>query len=180
MLALREPLSVATRHISLIRELTKREILGRYRGASFGLLWALISPFLMLGVYTLAFGSILSSHWPSTPGQHHSFALILFIGLIVHAFLSECINQAPRLVSGNPSYVKKVVFPLEVLPLPMALSALFHLLMNLVAFMVLALVLGQNAGWTVLLFPIVVLPLVLLTLGISWALAAFEIGRVHV
>ncbi|MDV2449665.1 ABC transporter permease [Xanthomonas hortorum] len=175
MLTLTAPFSVAARHASLIRELAKREVLGRYRGASFGLLWALISPFLMLGVYTLAFGSILGSHWPAMPGQHHSFALILFIGLIIHAFFSECVNQAPRLVSGNPSYVKKVVFPLEILPLPMTLSAIFHLLMNFAAYIVLALALGENPGWTMILFPIAVLPLVFLSLGVSWMLAALGV-----
>jgi lipopolysaccharide transport system permease protein len=175
MLSLLGPFPAVVQHGSLIRELAKREILGRYRGANFGLLWALISPFLMLAVYTLAFGSILGSHWPSAQGKQQSFALILFVGLIVHGFLAECISQAPRLVAGNPSYVKKVVFPLEVLPWPMVLSALFHLLMNLIAYFVLALAFGQGIVWTIVLFPLVVLPLVILALGVSWALAALGV-----
>lgn len=175
MLKMRGPFSSIVQHGSLIRELAQREILGRYRGANFGLLWALISPFLMLAVYTLAFGSILGSHWPAVEGKQHSFALILFVGLIVHGFLAECVTQAPRLVSGNPSYVKKVVFPLEVLPWPMVLSALFHLFMNLFAYIVLALAFGEGVGWTILLFPLVVAPLVVLALGISWILASLGV-----
>lgn len=169
------PFLQAMQHGSLVRELTKREILGRYRGANFGLLWALISPFLMLAVYSLAFGGILGSHWPSVDGKQGSFTLILFIGLIIHAFLSECITQAPRLVSGNTSYVKRVVFPLEILPWPMVLSGLFHLSMNLVAYSILAIVSGQGIGWTIVLFPLVILPLILLVLGLAWMLAALGV-----
>lgn len=169
------PVSALTQHGSLTIELTRREILGRYRGASFGLLWSLISPFLMLAVYSFAFGGILKSRWPQTDGQHGSFALILFLGLITHAFFAECINRAPTLITGNANYVKRVIFPLEILPWPMVLSALFHLFTNLVAFMVLQLVLSGTLSWTIVLFPIVVAPLVVLTLGISWALAAFGV-----
>lgn len=172
---LKGPFSDLFFHGSLIHELAKREILGRYRGASFGLMWALISPFLMLGVYTLAFGNILRSHWPSPEGSEHSFALILFVGLFVHAFLAECINQSPHLVVGNPSYVKKVVFPLEILPWPMVLSALFHLATSAFAYVVLALLSGQPIPWTAWLFPVVVFPLVLVGLGMAWALAALGV-----
>lgn len=169
------PFRVALEHGSLVRELTKREILGRYRGANFGLLWALIAPFLMLAVYSLAFGGVLGSRWPTVDGKQGNFTLILFIGLILHAFLAECLTQAPRLVSGNTSYVKKVVFPLEVLPWPMVLSALFHLFMNLAAYLVLAVFIGQSVGWTLVLFPLVVLPLVWLALGLGWGLAALGV-----
>ena len=169
------PFAMLANHGSLIRELTKREILGRYRGANFGLLWALISPFLMLAVYTLAFGNILKSRWPQIDDQHHSFALILFIGLIVHGFFAECINQSPRLIAANPNYVKRVIFPLEVMPWPMVFSALFHLMTNLVAFMVLDVIMDHHLAWTIILFPLTVLPLVILTLGIAWALAALGV-----
>jgi lipopolysaccharide transport system permease protein len=175
MLQLNGPFMGLARNRSLVHELTKREILGRYRGANFGLLWALMSPFLMLAVYTLAFGEILGSHWPAQTGKTHSFALILFVGLIIHAFLAECVNQSPRLVAGNPSYVKKVVFPLEILPWPLVTSALFHLGMNVVAYAVLALVVDRNLPWTIVLLPLTVLPLVVLALGISWGLAALGV-----
>lgn len=169
------PFAALTRYGSLVRELSKREILGRYRGANFGMLWALISPFLMLAVYTLAFGSLLKSRWPRVNGEDHSFPLILFIGLIVHAFFSECIIQAPQLVSSNPSYVKKVVFPLEVLPWPMIFSSLFHMLMSLIAYAVLEIAFDHHLAWTIIIFPVVVLPLALLSLGVSWILASLGV-----
>lgn len=171
----RGPFATAVQNRSLTVELSKREILGRYRGASFGLLWSLISPFLMLAVYTFAFGNILRSRWPQIGQQHHSFALILFMGLIVHGFFAECMNRAPQLIVGNSNYVKRVIFPLEILPWPMTFSALFHLMMNLLAFVVLQLLVDGRVYWTIIFFPLVMAPLILLSLGMSWALAALGV-----
>jgi lipopolysaccharide transport system permease protein len=170
------PISSVLRNRSLIAELSKREVLGRYRGASFGLLWSLISPFLMLGVYTFAFGNVLSSKWPQQPGgQSNNYAIILFVGLIVHGFFAECLSRSPNLVIGNASYVKRVVFPLDVLPWPMLLSALFHVLMNIVVFVLLRLILEQTFSWTMVFLPLVLLPLVIVMLGIAWLLAALGV-----
>lgn len=167
--------ATALAHRSLVIELTRREIHGKYRGANFGMLWALISPFLMLAVYSLAFGNILRSQWPQTGGGKHSFALILFIGLIVHGFFAECFTRAPQLVVQNPNYVKRVVFPLEILPWPMVLSALFHLFTNLVAFIILQALIDHRFVWEVLLFPFTAAPLAILALGVSWWLAALGV-----
>jgi lipopolysaccharide transport system permease protein len=169
---MRGPLASLFQHRSLVVELTKREILGRYRGANFGMLWALISPFLMLAVYTLAFGNVLKSRWPQVDDQSHSIALILFIGLIVHGFFAECVNRSPLLIASNPNYVKRVIFPLEVMPWPMVFSALFHLMTSLVAFIVLDAIFDQHLSWKIILFPVTVLPLVILSLGVSWVLAS--------
>jgi lipopolysaccharide transport system permease protein len=175
--------TAALTHRSLIAELTRRDIHGKYRGANFGMLWALISPFLMLAVYSLAFGNILRSRWPQTGDGSHSFALILFIGLIIHGFFAECISRAPQLVVENPNYVKRVIFPLQILPWPMVLSALFHLFTNLIAFVILQAVVDHHFVWQVLLFPFTVAPLAILALGASWWLAALgvyfrDIGQV--
>ena len=169
------PFSALTQHGSLTVELTKREILGRYRGASFGLLWSMISPFLMLAVYSFAFGGILKGRWPQASNAHSSFALILFLGLITHAFFAECISRSPTLIVGNVNYVKRVIFPLEILPWPMALSALFHLFTNLLAFMVLQLILTGGLSWTIVFFPLVIAPLFILSIGIAWGLAALGV-----
>jgi len=167
------PVASFLRNRSLIHELSKRDVLGRYRGASFGLLWSLISPFLMLGVYTFAFGNVLNNRWPRPPGeQESSYAIILFVGLICHGFFAECLSRSPLLVVGNPSYVKRVVFPLEVLPWPMIFSALFHMFMNIVVFAILRLCVDHAFSWTIVLFPLVMLPFVVLMLGIGWLLAA--------
>lgn len=177
------PFTVLTRHRSLVWELSKREVLGRYRGASFGLAWSVISPFLMLGVYAFAFGSVLKSRWPHESGGAHPYALILFVGLIIHGFFAECLMRSPLLVVGNPNFVKKVVFPLELLPWPMLFSALFHAMMNLVVLALLMLFMEHQLPMTMFLVPLVFVPFALITLGLSWILASLgvylrDIGQV--
>ncbi|WP_201315291.1 ABC transporter permease [Dyella sp. EPa41] len=177
------PFSFLTTYNSLTIELAKRDVLGRYRGASFGLLWSLISPFLMLMVYTFAFGNIYKGRWQEAADRHDSFAIILFIGLIVHGYFAECLNRSPLLVTSNVNFVKRVVFPLEILPWPMILSALFHMAMNMVVFIVLRLVMDHEFSWTIVFLPAVVAPLVVLTAGLAWFFAALgvyfrDIGQV--
>lgn len=168
-------LSVFGKHRSLTFELTQREVLGRYRGASFGLLWSLISPFLMLLVYTMAFGFIMKGRWPGSTGSTTDFALILFAGLTVHGFFAECFTRAPQLIVSNTSYVKRVVFPLDILVWSMTLSALFHLLMNMVVLLLLYLCVKGSIHPTAVLLPVVVLPLVILTVGIGWISSALGV-----
>lgn len=169
------PFTVLKYQRTLLSELTKREILGRYRGASIGLMWSLISPFLMLLIYTLAFGYILKSRWPGTSGSTTDFTLILFVGLIIHGFFAECLNRAPQLILSNVNYVKRVVFPLEILPWSMVLSALFHLTANSLVLLALKFVWHGEIFATTLLLPIVVLPLVILTLGVGWLVSALGV-----
>ncbi|WP_312237221.1 ABC transporter permease [Stenotrophomonas sp.] len=168
-------LSVFGKHRSLTFELTQREVLGRYRGASFGLLWSLISPFLMLLVYTMAFGFIMKGRWPGSSGSTTDFALILFAGLTVHGFFAECFTRAPQLIVSNTSYVKRVVFPLDILVWSMTLSALFHLVMNMVVLLLLYLCVKGSIHPTAVLLPVVLIPLVILTAGIGWMASALGV-----
>lgn len=155
--------------------MTRRDVLGRYRGASFGLLWSLISPFMMLVVYTLAFGYILKSRWPGTTGNTADFAMLLFMGLIVHGFFAECLIRAPSLITGNPNLVKKIVFPLDILPWTIVLSAFFHAIMNTAVFVLLNWLMLGEVHATILLWPLVVLPLVFVTLGTVWLLSSLSV-----
>lgn len=172
-----------TQYGSLTLELSKREVLGRYRGASFGLLWSLISPFLMLVVYTIAFGYVLKSRWPHTSGSTTEYALILFLGLIVHGMFSECVNRAPSLVVSNVNLVKRIIFPLEILPWPVILSSVFHALMNFVVFAILMLLTQHHVPVTIVALPLVLIPLVVFTASVCWFLSALgvymrDIGQV--
>ncbi|WP_430539744.1 ABC transporter permease [Luteimonas terrae] len=169
------PFSAWTRHRSLTLELSRRDILGRYRGASFGLLWSLISPFLMLIVYTLAFGYILKARWPGTSGNTADFAMLLFLGLLTHGFFAECLTRAPTLISGNVNLVKKIVFPLEVLPWTVVLSALFHATTNIVVFVILNLLLRGEIHWTLVFWPFVLVPLAFVALGTIWLLSSLSV-----
>jgi lipopolysaccharide transport system permease protein len=165
------PVPIEARAWELVWELAKREIASRYRGASFGALWSLIQPFMMLGVYTVAFGQILGARWPGVETTG-SFAIILFVGLIVHGFLAECLAKAPTLVVGNANYVKRIVFPLEVLPWPVLVSAAFHFFTNAAVLAITLVALGRIPGPTALLLPIVLAPLAAVALGSMWMLAA--------
>jgi len=174
-LTLRGPFDAWLRHRSLTLELSRRDILGRYRGASFGLLWSLISPFLMLVVYTLAFGYILKARWPGTTGNTADFAMLLFMGLVVHGFFSECLSRSPMLVVGNANLVKRIVFPLDVLPWTVVTSAFFHACTNLLVFAVLNALLRGEFHPSIVLWPIVMLPLCILSLGMIWLLSALTV-----
>lgn len=169
------PFSALTRYHTLTYELAKRDILGRYRGASFGLVWSLISPFLMLLVYTFSFGFVFKAKWPQVAGSNHHFSIILFIGLIVHGFFAECLVRAPTLVTGNAGFVKRVVFPLEILPWSSMFSALFHAAMNIAVYTLLRFLLEGEISWTMVFLPIVFLPLVFITMGVSWIFAALGV-----
>lgn len=175
MTFLLSPLSAFVDHRSLTVGLAKRDVLGRYRGANFGLVWSLLSPFLMLCVYTFAFGTVMGGRWPQIEAQGTSFAIILFTGLIVHGLFAECLNRAPGLILANPNFVKRVIFPLEILPWPMLLSAMFHTSMNVLVFVVLRLVMDGQFSWTIVLLPLVLLPLIVLILGVSWFVASIGV-----
>lgn len=169
------PFAAWLHHGELMIELSKRDILGRYRGASFGLVWSLLTPFLMLVTYTLAFGYILKARWPGTTGGTSEFALLLFLGLITHGVFAECITRAPSLVVGNQNLVKKIVFPLDVLPWTLVLSALFHAATNLLVFVILNAILRGELHATAALLPVVMFPLVFVVLGAVTLLSSLSV-----
>jgi lipopolysaccharide transport system permease protein len=165
---------------SLILTLTRREIEGRYKGSMFGTFWSFLSPILILGVFTFVFGSIFQAKW-STPGQasqstnHIDFATALFIGLLLYNLLAECINQAPTLITSNPNYVKRIVFPLELLSIVKLLAAIFHFLIALLVVLVLISFSTWSLSWTAFFMPMVVMPFFLLILGLTWSLSALGV-----
>ena len=155
--------------------LIRREIIGRYRGSFLGILWSFFNPVLMLAVYTFFFSVILKARWGGGTGSKTEFALVLFSGLLVFNFFAECINRAPSVILSNVNYVKKVVFPLELLPVVVMGSAVFHLLISLLVWLGFYVVFFGIPHASVLLFPIVLMPLAILTLGFSWFLAALGV-----
>ncbi len=114
----------------------------------------------------------MGGRWPQVQAGHTSFAIVLFSGLIVHGFFAECFNRAPTLILGNPNFVKRVIFPLQILPWPMLLAALFHTAMNSIVFVLLRLAMDGDFAWTIVFLPLVMLPLIVLTIGVSWILAS--------
>lgn len=160
------------RQRELIRQLALREALGRYRGSYLGVLWSFITPLILLSVFTFVFAVVFQSRWSGQSGGATHFALILFPGLIVFNIFSESVSRAPTLILANANYVKRVVFPLEILPIVALASSLVHAAINL-AILLPALAIGfAGIPLTALMFPLVLVPLVLFTLGFSWFLAA--------
>jgi lipopolysaccharide transport system permease protein len=161
------------RNRQLILQLTWREVLGRYRGSLMGLAWSFFNPLLMLAVYTFVFSVVFSARWGTgEPTSRFQFALIMFVGVIVHGLLAEGINKAPGLILGNTSYVKRVVFPLEILPWVVLGSALFHAVVSLAILLLAQLLFNGGVPATALWLPVVLLPLVPMTMGFAWLLAA--------
>ena len=164
------------RNRHLILQMTRREIAARYRGSVIGLAWSFITPMLMLFVYTFVFSVVFKARWGIDSSESRAdFAIILFAGLIVFGFFSEVVNRAPRQVISHANYVKKVVFPLEILSWVSLGSVLFHTLVSLLVLLAVQLIINRSLPWTVVLFPLVLLPLIFASLGVAWFLAALGV-----
>lgn len=170
-----EPLRSVWRHRDLVWQMTERDARSRYRGSAGGLAWVAVQPILMLTVYTLFFTALVPSRWPGADAGPAQFALTLFVGLLLHGLLAEMFTRAPALVTGNPNLVKKVLFPLEVLPVIALGSALFHLAIGVAIWVVFHLVLRGAPPATALLLPLCVLPLAVMLLGFAWGLASLGV-----
>jgi lipopolysaccharide transport system permease protein len=162
------------RHRELIGQLVLRDIQARYRGSWLGLLWSLFLPLGMLAIYTLVLSGFMRIRWPGA-SDSADFALVLFVGLIVFGFFAEVLGRAPGLVVGNPNYVKRVVFPLEVLAWVAVLSALINALIAWAVWIVFALAWNGHVHWTILYFPVVLASTVPLALGIGWAIGSLSV-----
>ncbi len=171
----REMLASFWRNRELILASAKREVLGRYRGSALGLLWSFFNPLLMLSIYTFVFSVVFKARWGVGSESKTEFALVLFAGLIVFNLFGETIGRAPSLVLNNPNYVKKVVFPLEILPMITLLSTLFHGMISLGVWLIAYLIFFGWPHATVLYLPLVILPLLLFILGLSWVLASLGV-----
>lgn len=174
--SLRALFSSLTNNRQLAMQMVKREVVGRYRGSMMGLAWSFFNPLLMLGIYTFVFTVVFKARWGADADvSKANFAILLFVGLIVHGLFAECVNRAPTLILTNVNYVKKVIFPLEILPWVSLGSALFHAAVSLVVLLLAQLLMLQNIPWTVILFPLVLLPLLFATMGIAWFFASLGV-----
>jgi len=140
-----------------------------------GLFWSFSNPVLMLAVFTFVFSVVFKARWGSGSDSKMEFALVLFAGLIVFNLFAECINRAPSLILSNVNYVKRVVFPLEILPWVALGSALFHTMVSVGVWLVAYIILYGLPHPTVLLLPLVFLPLILMIMGFSWFLASLGV-----
>lgn len=165
------------RNRQLIAQMTRREVVGRYKGSVMGLAWSFFNPVFMLIVYTFVFSEIFKGRWTDS-GENESktqFAVILFAGMIMLSLFSEILNRAPGLIVSNINYVKKVVFPIEILPVVSSGAALFHCFISLAVLATAFALFNGYLHWTVVFIPFVLLPLIVLSTGIAWILASLGV-----
>lgn len=164
------------RNRQLIIQMTKREVVGRYKGSAMGLAWSFFNPVFMLVVYTFVFSVVFKARW-GVGGEDSKtlFAVVLFVGMIVHGLFAEVLNRAPSLILSNVNYVKKVVFPLEILPVISMAAALFHSIISLSVLLIAFILFNGYLHWSAVFIPLVLLPFVIFTLGLAWMLAAIGV-----
>ncbi len=162
-------------HWNLIHSLIRREVVGRYRGSVLGLLWSFFNPVLMLAIYTFVFSVVFKARWLEGSESKTEFALVLFAGLMLYNFFAECVTRAPGLVLSNVNYVKKVVFPLEILPVVILGSAFFHFLVSLVVWLIFYLTFFGVPPASFVFITILLLPFMLMVLGLGWFLASIGV-----
>lgn len=162
---------------SLIFQMTKRDILSKYKGSAIGVVWSLINPILMLVIYTLVFSVVFKARWGNAAADEPKtqFAVILFVGLIIHSFLAECLVRSPSLILQHSNYVKKVVFPLEILPVVTVLSSVFQSIISSAVLIMAFFIFNGYINWTIIFAPLVFLPLVILSLGLSWLISSLGV-----
>ncbi|HVX86817.1 MAG TPA: ABC transporter permease [Phycisphaerae bacterium] len=174
-------------HRDLIWQMARREVVGRYRGSVLGLLWSFFHPLLMLAVYTFAFayvmkasprGGMMMGATQPAPGSRagmFEYALLAFSGLILFNLFAEVMTRAPVCILQSANYVKKVVFPLEILPFVYLVSGLIHASMSLLVLLLGQLLIVHMVPWTAVLAPLAVLPLLIFILGAGWFLASLGV-----
>jgi lipopolysaccharide transport system permease protein len=162
-------------HRKLIQQLIRREVMIRYQGSMIGLLWSFFNPILMLAVYTFVFSVVFKARWLGGSESKTEFALVLFAGLMLFGLFSDCINRAPSLIVNNVNYVKKVIFPLEILPLVTLGAAFFHMSISLSVWLLFYFIFFGTPPLTIFLLPFILLPLIFFSLGLTYLLASLGV-----
>lgn len=164
------------RHRDLIRQFTVREVHQKYRGTQLGLLWAVLQPLMTLAVFTFIFNEVFEVSWPEGGDTSRgAYVVTVFVGMMVFALFSETVSNAPVLVLNRPNLVKRAVFPLEILVCSAVGSALFVAAVSIGLILVAMLIMVGKLYWTAFLLPVVMLPVVFLSLGLGWFLASLGV-----
>jgi len=164
------------RNRRLLTQMIRREVVGRYRGSVFGLAWSFFNPIVLLAIYTFVFSEVFKMRWGVSGDESKAqFAVVLFAGIVIYSLFAEVLVRAPTMIVSNVNYVKRVVFPLEILPVIAVGTALFHSFVSLGVLVAAFVLFNGYVHWTVIFAPVVLLPLVVLTLGVAWILASLSV-----
>ncbi len=158
----------------LLFALVKRDVTGKYKGSVFGLVWSIVEPVVLLGIYTLVFGGLFQLRLPYDTSIS-AYALYIFSGIVVWLAISDGINRCTTVIIDHVNMVKKVIFPSEILPIQVILSAIVHQVIGLAVLAVGLIVLGKGVSWTWFFFPLLLIPQFLITAGIGWLAASLAV-----
>lgn len=159
----------------LLRQLVKKDIQQRYQGSILGMLWSFLVPIMMLMIYTFVFSEVFQAKWDIDTDDKYQFALVLFCGLSAFTMVGEVMNRSTALIASNTNYVKKVIFPLEMLPVVITLSALFNCVISFVILIVAKFVLYQNVSPTLYMVFLAMIPLIIISVGLSLFISAISV-----
>ena len=164
------------RHRALLWQFTLRNMELRHKGSHLGLIWSFLNPLLMLGLYVFVFGYVFGGKFGARPGETRvDYALGIFLGLSIFHFIAEVLGVAPTVIIGNPNFVKKVVFPLEILPVATVGASFVHFLISIFLTLLGVAFFGPGLGWGILWLPVVYIPVLMLALGLAWFCSALGV-----
>jgi lipopolysaccharide transport system permease protein len=158
----------------LVLSLAKRELAARYKGSVLGILWALLTPIVMIAIFTIIFAGIFKAKF-GVSNSNWDYALYLFCGLLPWNAFQESVQLSSTTIVGHANLVKRVVFPLETLPVSQSLAAIANQMFGTIALLAAVLILRRELHPTILLLPVLLIPQFIATLGAAWLLAALGV-----
>ncbi len=168
------PLRTMSQHRSLIDSMVRRDIQGRYRGSMGGTAWTLIHPLFLMLAYYFVFSIVLRVRF-GPEEETGSFTFYFLSGMVPWLAFSEAVGRAPNIILENTNFVKRIIFPLEILPVNLTLTGLITELFGMVIFLTAVVAFGPGLGWSILYFPVILIPQLMLTMGLCWFLAALGV-----
>jgi lipopolysaccharide transport system permease protein len=159
----------------LLIQITKKEIQSRYKGSYLGIMWSFIVPLLMLTIYTFVFSEVFEVKWSIDTTSKFDFAIILFCGLNAFNMFAEVTNKSTVIIASNTNYVKKVIFPLGILPMAISLSALFNCIIGYFILVIANLILNGFISAYAYLIIFAIVPLIIFTIGISYIISGISV-----
>jgi len=168
------PLWQLPRRIDLIISLTKRELSARYRGSVLGFFWTLLTPLVMIAIFTIIFAGIFKAKFGASSSQW-DYALYLFCGLLPWTAFQESLQLSSTTIVGHANLVKRVVFPLETLPVSLSLAAIVNQLLGTLVLIAAALVLRRQLHPTIIYLPLLLIPQLVATAGAAWLIASLGV-----
>ena len=168
------PLWELPRRLDLILSLARRELAARYKGSVLGIVWAILTPIVMIAIFTFIFAGIFKAKF-GIDHSHWDYALYLFCGLLPWNAFQESLNLSSTAIVNRANLVKRVVFPLETLPVSQTLAAIANQMFGTTALLLGILIIRHEWHWTTLYLPVLLIPQLLVTLGGAWLLASLGV-----